>query len=60
MLEVMEKVKLEQNINALKWTYEAGLPTIVQLILAMPGEDDKTIEETIQFLKETLDFIRKF
>ena len=57
MLEVMEKkVKLEQNINALKWTYEAGLPTIVQLILAMPGEDDKTIEETIQFLKETLDF----
>ena len=57
MLEVMEKkVKLEQNINALKWTYEAGLPTIVQLILAMPGEDDKTIEETIQFLKETLNF----
>ena len=51
MLEVMEKkVSLEQNINALKWTYEAGLPTIIQLVIGMPGEDDTTIKETIDFL----------
>ncbi len=57
MLEVMEKkVKLEQNINALQWTYQAKLPTIVQLIIAMPGEDDNTIDETIEFLKDTLSF----
>jgi radical SAM superfamily enzyme YgiQ (UPF0313 family) len=53
MLEVMEKnATLEENINALKWTYEAGLGTIVQLVLAMPGETDKTIYETIDFLKK--------
>lgn len=57
MLEVMEKkVKYEQNVNALKWTYEAGLSTIIQLIIAMPGETDETINETIEFLKEVFDY----
>lgn len=51
MLEVMEKkITLEQNIQALKWTYEAGLSTIVQLVIGMPGETDKTVEESIDFL----------
>ena len=51
MLEVMEKkIKREQNINALKWTYEAGLSTVIQLVIGMPGEDDKTIDDTIDFL----------
>ena len=53
MLAVMEKnATLEENINALKWTFEAGLGTIVQLVLAMPGETDKTIYETVDFLKK--------
>tara|TARA_Y100000816_G_C26088958_1_gene575128 strand:+ start:178 stop:1992 length:1815 start_codon:yes stop_codon:yes gene_type:complete len=57
MLEVMEKkVKYEQNVNALKWTYEAGLSTIVQLIIGMPGETDETINETIEFLNEVSDY----
>ncbi len=51
MLEVMEKkIKRDQNINAIKWTYQAGLSTVIQLVIGMPGEDDKTIDETIEFL----------
>ena len=53
MLDVMEKnVTVERNIDALRWTHEAGLFTIIQLVLGMPGEDDQTIRETIAFLKE--------
>ena len=53
ILEVMEKnATLEENINALKWTSEAGLGTVIQLVLGMPGETDKTIYETIDFLKK--------
>jgi len=52
ILKIMEKnATLEENINALKWTSEAGMGTIIQLVLGMPGEDDDTIQETIEFLK---------
>jgi radical SAM superfamily enzyme YgiQ (UPF0313 family) len=52
MLDVMEKnATVENNVNALKWTYEAGLGTIIQLVIGMPGETDQTIHETIDFLK---------
>jgi len=57
MLSVMEKkITLEQNINALKLTYEADLPTVVQLVIGMPGENDITIDETIDFLLKTMPF----
>lgn len=53
ILKIMEKnASVEENINALKWTGEAGLHTIVQLVLGMPGENDETINETIEFLKQ--------
>lgn len=53
MLNVMEKNStLSKNINAIKWTGEVGLGTVIQLVLGMPGEDDETINETIGFLKE--------
>jgi anaerobic magnesium-protoporphyrin IX monomethyl ester cyclase len=53
ILEIMEKrTTIEKNINALKWAGEAGLYTMVQLVIGMPGEDDQTIFETIDFLKE--------
>jgi radical SAM superfamily enzyme YgiQ (UPF0313 family) len=52
ILEVMEKkASLENNLDAARWTREAGLFTIYQMILGMPGEDEKTIGETIEFLK---------
>jgi len=53
MLKIMDKnATVEENINALKWTHEAGLGTIIQLVLGMPGETDDTIRETIEFLKK--------
>ena len=44
-----KKITREQNIKALKASYDAGLPTVVQLVIGMPGETDKTIDETIDF-----------
>lgn len=53
ILKVMEKnATVEENINALKWTNEAGLGTVIQLVLGMPGETDETIRETTEFLKK--------
>jgi len=50
MLDVMEKVtKVEQNYNAVKWMAENDVFTIIQLIVGMPGENLKTIAETIEF-----------
>jgi len=50
MLDVMEKVtKVEQNYNAVKWMADNDVFTIIQLIVGMPGENPKTIEETIRF-----------
>ena len=52
MLDVMEKnTTVQMNVDALKWTGEAGLFTVVQLVLAMPGETDETVLETTEFLK---------
>jgi len=52
MLQVMEKkVKLIDNYNAMEWTVEAGLYTVVQLVIGMPGETTQTIRETIEFCK---------
>ena len=57
MLKVMEKkISVEQNINALKYAYEADLATVVQLVIGMPGETDETIEETIDFLKKVMKY----
>ena len=57
MLEVMEKkITLEKNIETLKNLYEAKLSTIVQLVIAMPGETDQTIDETIDFILKTMKY----
>jgi radical SAM superfamily enzyme YgiQ (UPF0313 family) len=57
ILQVMEKkVKLQDNYNAMQWTYEAGVDTVVQLVIGMPGESPETIAETTQFCKWTQAF----
>lgn len=57
MLTIMEKnITLEENINAMKWVSEAKISTVIQLIIGMPGEDEATIDETIEFLKIVSDF----
>jgi anaerobic magnesium-protoporphyrin IX monomethyl ester cyclase len=52
MLQIMEKkVKIEDNYNSMKWTIEAGIHTGIQLVLGMPGENNETIQETIEYCK---------
>lgn len=58
ILDVMEKkATVQMNIDALRWTYEAGLYSIVQLVLGMPGETDETIRETTDFLKTVTPYL---
>ncbi len=55
MLEIMEKrTTVEDNVNAMRWTTEAGLLSVVQLVIGMPGENAETIGETIEFCKTAL------
>lgn len=59
MLDVMQKnATVEINSNALKWTAEAGLDTVLQIVIAMPGECDKTIHETRDFIIEHIKYLR--
>lgn len=61
MLDVMEKkTTVQTNINALKWTGEVGINTIIQLVLGLPGENQKTIDETIDFLKIVSPWIKQW
>ena len=47
MLDIMEKVTTsEQNLDAITWTLANKLFTIIQLVIAMPGETPETIKET--------------
>lgn len=58
ILEVMEKkLELADNYNAARWMYEAGLSTIYQLVLAMPGENDQTISETTEMVKQITEYL---
>lgn len=58
ILDVMEKrLTVEQNLNAIRWTYEAGLKTVIQMVLGMPGETDRTVRETIEFLNQASEFL---
>jgi len=55
MLEVMEKgVKKQDNIQAMHWTIEAGLNSITQLVIGMPGETSETIRETAECVADFL------
>ncbi len=55
ILEIMEKrVRLIDNYNAMKWTVDAGLHTVIQLVIGMPGESPETIAETVQFTSQCM------
>jgi radical SAM superfamily enzyme YgiQ (UPF0313 family) len=58
MLKVMEKnLKLEDNLRAARATHDAGLFTMYQIILGMPGETPKTVRDTIGMLKQITEFL---
>jgi radical SAM superfamily enzyme YgiQ (UPF0313 family) len=53
MLKVMEKnASKAENIEAIKKCSDAGIFTVIQLVIGMPGENDFTISETIDFIKQ--------
>ena len=53
ILKIMEKnATVDENLTAAKICAEAGVFTIIQLVIGMPGENDKTINETIEFIKQ--------
>jgi anaerobic magnesium-protoporphyrin IX monomethyl ester cyclase len=54
ILKIMQKgITREQNFNAMKWVYEAGMTTTLQYVIGMPGENDSTIDESIDFAIQT-------
>jgi anaerobic magnesium-protoporphyrin IX monomethyl ester cyclase len=58
ILDIMEKnTNLQRNIDATQWTYDAGLYTIYQMVLGMPGENHQTIKETSQFIQRATEFL---
>ena len=58
ILKVMEKnLDLSHNLNAARSTHEAGLFTVYQLVLGMPGETHRTISETIEMVKQITEFL---
>jgi len=53
ILTIMEKhATSDENLMAAKVCAEAGIYTIIQLVIGMPGENNLTIDETIEFIKE--------
>lgn len=58
MLGIIDKeITVEHNRDVFLWTRRAGIFTMPTSVLAMPGETDQTVDETIKFLKSlNLDF----
>src|SRR5439155_13474348 len=54
-----KKASQEDNDNAARWTKEAGLYTIYQLVLAMPGETERTVRDTIEFMKRATSILEE-
>ncbi len=59
VLKIMEKnANRNENLGAMKLCAEAGVYSVIQLVIGMPGENDRTINETLEFTKQaTVDSI---
>ena len=58
MLKIMDKrITLEDSFKALELLRDAKLVTIIQLVIGMPGETHKTIQENIDFCKKALPYL---
>jgi len=50
MLRVMEKkADVGKNLQAARWTAQAGIHSVLQLVIGMPGESPETIAQTARF-----------
>lgn len=54
---VNKQLTVEQNEHAYRTLKKAGLTTICNLIFGLPGEDEKTVEETLDFLRRNRRYI---
>ncbi len=53
MLESMRKhLTLEQSLNAVRMTKEAGITTFAYFVLGLPGETKETIRQSIDFARK--------
>jgi anaerobic magnesium-protoporphyrin IX monomethyl ester cyclase len=58
MLKAMEKrADVETNVKVAAWIHEAGLQTVPALVVGLPGESFKTIDETSDFIKRITGFL---
>lgn len=54
-----KNITLKEIRQAFKWTREAKIESAAHIIFGLPGESEKTIEQTIKFVKEiNPDFIQ--
>lgn len=51
---VEKRITVEQGRQAIEWAKEARLKTFCSFILGLPGEDWSTVQETLDFVRETL------
>jgi len=55
MLDIMDKkTTVKENIDAIKLCYKYNIFTIIGLVIGMPGETEKTIQETINNLSDVI------
>ena len=51
ILDVMRKqTTVKDNLQAITWTREVGIPMTVNIVFGMPGENERTMNETGDFL----------
>jgi len=51
---VDKKITVEQGRQAIEWAKAARLKVFASFILGLPGEDWSTVQETLDFVKDTL------
>lgn len=57
MLDAMRKqVTVEQAKKAIQWTREADIAPLTYMIIGMIGETEQTVQETIDFCRQTATF----
>jgi anaerobic magnesium-protoporphyrin IX monomethyl ester cyclase len=55
ILDSVEKhITVDQAKNAIRWSKEAGIKTFCSFIIGLPGENWETVQETLDFVQETL------
>lgn len=48
---IQKRTTIDQNYNFVRWASEYGIPLKLFILLGLPGEDRKTLEETEDFIR---------